>query len=116
MAIRTASLAPEACEYLADVGVAAVASETAACDVAAKDGEIVAGHGHSQYFLPRGILIVEALGCAIERVDGRAAAQDQRWHRVAGSRPAPRWMRRAIARPWCVQMGRGWGFGTRARR
>jgi kynurenine formamidase len=54
-------LSPEACEYLADVGVTAVASDTAACDVAAKDGEIVAGHGHSQYFLPRGILIVEGL-------------------------------------------------------
>jgi hypothetical protein len=61
MAVPTASLAPAACEYLADVGVAAVASDTAACDVAAKDGKIIAGHGHSRYFLPRGILIVEGL-------------------------------------------------------
>lgn len=54
-------LSPEACEYLASVGVSAVASDTAACDVAAKDGAILAGHGHSEYFLPRGILIVEGL-------------------------------------------------------
>ena len=51
----------EACAYLAGCGVAAVACDTAACDVAAKDGEILAAHGHAQHFLPAGILIVEGL-------------------------------------------------------
>jgi len=54
-------LSEEACRYLAESQVAAVASDTAACDVAEKDGEIVAGHGHVSEFLPRGILIVEGL-------------------------------------------------------
>ena len=35
--------------------------DTAACDVACRDGEILSGHGHAQYFLPNGILIVEGL-------------------------------------------------------
>jgi arylformamidase len=51
----------DACRYLADAGVAAVASDTAACDNAVIDGEMGAGHGHSTWFLPRGILIVEGL-------------------------------------------------------
>jgi arylformamidase len=38
-----------------------VASDTAACDNAVVEGEIGAGHGHSHWFLPRGILIVEGL-------------------------------------------------------
>jgi arylformamidase len=54
-------LADEACEYLADLGVAAVASDTAACDVAAVDAQLSGSHGHATAFLPRGILIVEAL-------------------------------------------------------
>jgi kynurenine formamidase len=54
-------LADEACEYLAELGVAAVASDTAACDVAARDGEVSGAHGHVSSFLPRGILIVEGL-------------------------------------------------------
>jgi kynurenine formamidase len=54
-------LSPEACEYLAGQGVAAVACDTAACDVAAKDGEMLGAHGHTDAFLPRGILIVEGL-------------------------------------------------------
>jgi arylformamidase len=54
-------LAPEACDYLADAGITAVASDTAAADVAARDGEILSGHGHGVAFLPRGILIVEGL-------------------------------------------------------
>ena len=54
-------LSEEACRYLADAGITAVASDTAACDVAARDGEILAGHGHTSHFLPRGILIVEGL-------------------------------------------------------
>jgi kynurenine formamidase len=54
-------LSEEACAYLAEMGVSAVACDTAACDVAAKDGEILAAHGHTQHFLPAGILIVEGL-------------------------------------------------------
>jgi kynurenine formamidase len=54
-------LSNEACEYLAEKGVAAVASDTAACDVAAVDAEMSGAHGHTSAFLPRGILIVEGL-------------------------------------------------------
>jgi arylformamidase len=54
-------LSPEACEYLAEAGVRAVASDTAACDVAAIDAEMSSFHGHVAAFLPRGILIVEGL-------------------------------------------------------
>lgn len=54
-------LTDEACEYLADLGVAAVACDTAACDVAALDAEMSGAHGHTSAFLPRGILIVEGL-------------------------------------------------------
>lgn len=54
-------LAQDACALLADAGVVAVASDTAACDVALRDGDVLAGHGHTDAFLPRGILIVEGL-------------------------------------------------------
>jgi arylformamidase len=54
-------LADDACEYLADLGVAAVACDTAACDVAAVEAEMSGAHGHVGAFLPRGILIVEGL-------------------------------------------------------
>jgi len=54
-------LSAEACEYLVDAGVVAVASDTAACDTAVKDGEIGSGEGHSHWFLPRGLVIVEGL-------------------------------------------------------
>jgi arylformamidase len=54
-------LSEEACEYLADLGPVAVASDTAACDVAAVDAELLGAHGHVHAFLPRGILIVEGL-------------------------------------------------------
>jgi kynurenine formamidase len=54
-------LSEDACRYLAEAGVAAVASDTAGCDVPCVDGEIGFGHGHSSWFLPRGILIVEGL-------------------------------------------------------
>ncbi|HLW96349.1 MAG TPA: cyclase family protein [Solirubrobacteraceae bacterium] len=50
-----------ACQLLVDAGVAAVASDTAACDVAARDGEVLSGHGHAFAFLPNAILIVEGL-------------------------------------------------------
>jgi kynurenine formamidase len=51
----------EACAYLVDAGIVAVASDTAACDNAVLDGEIGDAHGHAHWFLPRGILIVEGL-------------------------------------------------------
>ncbi len=51
----------EACDYLAEAGVSAVASDTAAADIAVADGEITGAHGHVHAFLPRGILIVEGL-------------------------------------------------------
>lgn len=54
-------LSEDACRYLAQAGVVAVASDTAGCDVPCIDGEIGFGHGHSSWFLPRGILIVEGL-------------------------------------------------------
>ena len=47
-------LSEDACRYLAEAGVAAVASDTAGCDVPCVDGEIGFGHGHSSWFLPRG--------------------------------------------------------------
>jgi kynurenine formamidase len=50
-----------ACRYLIDAGVAAVASDTAGCDVACADGEMGGGEGHAHWFLPRGVLIVEGL-------------------------------------------------------
>lgn len=54
-------LTEDACEYLAENGIVAVASDTSACDFAIDDGEVSAGSGHSQHFLPRGILIIECL-------------------------------------------------------
>ena len=54
-------LSLDACEYLAAAGLAAIASDTAACDVATADGQVISGHGHTDVFLPRGILIVEGL-------------------------------------------------------
>jgi kynurenine formamidase len=68
-------LAEDACRFLADAAVAAVASDTAAADVAIKDSEIASGHGHSDYFLPNGILIVEGLnGLAAVPATGLIAA------------------------------------------
>ena len=54
-------LSPEACDYLAAAGVCAVATDTAAADIAVADGEITGAHGHVHAFLPHGILIVEGL-------------------------------------------------------
>lgn len=54
-------LSEEACEYLAERRPVAIASDTAACDVAAVDAEMTGAHGHVHAFLPRGILIVEGL-------------------------------------------------------
>jgi kynurenine formamidase len=54
-------LSADACEYLVGAGVVAVASDTAACDTAVRDGDIGAGDGHRHWFLPKGLLIVEGL-------------------------------------------------------
>ena len=54
-------LAEDACRWLVESGVSAVASDTPGCDVTVADGEIGHGHGHEKWFLPRGILIVEGL-------------------------------------------------------
>lgn len=54
-------LTEDACRHLASAGVLAVASDTAGCDVPCLDGEIGHGYGHSSWFLPRGILVVEGL-------------------------------------------------------
>ena len=51
----------DACELLAAAEIVAVASDTSACDVAVRDGELLSAHGHTTTFLPRGILIVEGL-------------------------------------------------------
>ncbi|HEY3772863.1 MAG TPA: cyclase family protein [Solirubrobacteraceae bacterium] len=50
-----------ACEWLVGEGVRAVASDTAACDNAVRDGELGAACGHVHWFLPRGIVIIEGL-------------------------------------------------------
>jgi kynurenine formamidase len=54
-------LSDDACGYLATAGTCAVACDTAACDFSIRDGEVSAGTGHTQHFLPNGILIVEGL-------------------------------------------------------
>jgi arylformamidase len=54
-------LSEDACRYLAEAGVVAVACDTAGCDVPCVDGEMGASPGHSSWFLPRGILMVEGL-------------------------------------------------------
>lgn len=54
-------LADSACAYLAERGIRAIGSDTAACDAAVVEGEVVADHGHRTYFLPSGIPIIEGL-------------------------------------------------------
>ncbi len=54
-------LTEDACAFLADGGVAGVGSDTLACDIAVRDGEMLAAFGHDKYFLPREILIYEGL-------------------------------------------------------
>jgi kynurenine formamidase len=51
----------EACRFLAEANVAGVGSDTLACDIAVRDGEIVSAFGHLNYFLPNHILIYEGL-------------------------------------------------------
>jgi arylformamidase len=54
-------LAEDACRYLVDAGVRAVASDTATADTAMVDGAITSDLGHTTYFLPNGILLIESL-------------------------------------------------------
>jgi arylformamidase len=54
-------LSDDACRYLVDAGVAAVASDTWGCDSSARDGNVNHSPGHNTWFLPRGILIIEGL-------------------------------------------------------
>ncbi len=54
-------LSEDACRYLAERRVSTVACDTAACDVACVEGDVRGAHGHTDFFLPRGILIVEGL-------------------------------------------------------
>jgi arylformamidase len=54
-------LTEAACRYLAEAGIVAVASDSATCDLPCVDGQTGIGHGHSTWFLPRGIFIVECL-------------------------------------------------------
>ena len=60
-AANTPGLTADACAYLVDLGVGLVGSDTPTCDTAVVDGRIVADYGHSTYFLPNDILLVEGL-------------------------------------------------------
>ncbi len=60
--IRNApGLAEDACAHMAELGVAAVGSDTATCDAAVVDGTITSDVGHTRAFLPAEILIFECL-------------------------------------------------------
>ncbi len=54
-------LSDDACAYLAGCGIGLVGSDTATCDIAMRDGAMLAAPGHATYFLPNGIPIVEGL-------------------------------------------------------
>lgn len=54
-------LSAEACAYLVACGIGLVGSDTATCDTAVRNGRIISQAGHSQFFLPNGIPIVEGL-------------------------------------------------------
>ncbi|MGW6425074.1 cyclase family protein [Nocardia sp. NPDC055053] len=54
-------LTDDACEYLATAGISVVACDTSACDFSFRDGQITGSPGHTRWFLPNGILIVEGL-------------------------------------------------------
>jgi kynurenine formamidase len=50
-----------ACRLIADLRPGLVGSDTATCDTAVASGEIIADHGHTTFFLPNDILLVEGL-------------------------------------------------------
>jgi kynurenine formamidase len=58
---NTPGLSAEACSYLLRRGIGLIGSDTATCDIAMRNGIIVASHGHSTYFLPNDIPIIEGL-------------------------------------------------------
>jgi arylformamidase len=60
-AANTPGLSEDACAYLLKRQVSMVGSDTATCDTAVVEGRIVADYGHTKYFLPNDILIVEGL-------------------------------------------------------
>lgn len=49
------------CRSLAEAGIRAVGSDTAGCDIAVREGRIASSPGHTTWFLPRGIPIIEGL-------------------------------------------------------
>jgi kynurenine formamidase len=54
-------LTEPACRYLAGSGIVAIASDSPTCDLPCVDGQTGIGHGHSTWFLPKGVFIVECL-------------------------------------------------------
>ena len=54
-------LEPALCDHVRALGVRAVGTDTAGCDIAAVDGDLIVQYGHETAFLPNGILIVEGL-------------------------------------------------------
>jgi kynurenine formamidase len=49
------------CRTLHEAGIRAVGSDTAGCDIAERDAVILSSPGHSTWFLPQGIPIIEGL-------------------------------------------------------
>ena len=60
---NTPGLSEDACAWLADRGPVAVGADTVAVDIAVRDGVRVQpkSYGHHEYFLPRGIYLIECL-------------------------------------------------------
>jgi len=51
----------DVCRTLHEIGIRAVGSDTAGCDIAVRDGQIVSSPGHHTWFLPKGTPVVEGL-------------------------------------------------------
>lgn len=51
----------DSCRFLFESEVKAAGSDTAGCDIAARDGVIFSAPGHETWFLPRGLPIIEGL-------------------------------------------------------
>lgn len=60
-AANTPGLAEDACAYLAEAQVGLIGSDTPTCDTAVVEGRITSDWGHTTYFLPNDILLVEGL-------------------------------------------------------
>jgi kynurenine formamidase len=58
---NTPGFTEELCRELRDLGVRAVCSDSATCDCAVVDAQLVCAYGHDQYFLPHDIYIIECL-------------------------------------------------------